>query len=455
MSERSNNAMATTDPHAIPGREESNPFEISRHQFEHAAAHLDGLKRGVVDFLSVPKRTIEVCFPVQMDDDSVRIFTGCRVLHNRVLGPGKGGIRYHSSVTRESVAALATLMTWKCALVDVPFGGAKGGVVCDPKTLSEAELRRITRRFISELGDDIGPYTDIPAPDLYTNQQTMAWIYDTYDAFHPGRNNRAVVTGKPIELGGSVGREDATGRGCLYVTERFIERAVIPDMPSLDGARIVIQGFGEVGTVAAQLFQLAGAKIIAVSDSEGGVAHEQGLDLGTTLEHKVLHGTVVGTPGTRTVTNQDLLQLECDILIPAALGAQIHQDNAHQIAARLVVEGANGPVTPAADRILLERGIQVIPDILANAGGVTVSYFEWIQNNANERWELDEIDGRLRNRMRGAADAVLDRWERLRGEVASRPDDGDKDGIVDWRTAALVAAIERIAQVTLQRGMWP
>ena len=360
-----------------------------------------------------------------------------------------------SLVTREGITALATLMTWKCALIDAPFGGAKGGVVCDPKSLSEAELRRITRRFISELNDDIGPYTDIPAPDLYTNQQTMAWIYDTYDVFHPGRNNRAVVTGKPLELGGSLGREDATGRGCLYVTERFIERSVIPDMTSLDGARVVIQGFGEVGTVAAQLFQLAGARIIAVSDSAGGIVHEEGLDLGTTLEHKVVHGTVVGTPGTRTVTNEDLLVLDCDILIPAALGAQIHQGNAQRIAARLVVEGANGPVTPDADRMLFERGIQVIPDILANAGGVTVSYFEWIQNNANERWELDEIHRQLRRRMHSAADVVLDRWEKLRGEIASRPDADENEGILDWRTAALVAAIERLARVTLQRGIWP
>jgi len=455
MSEQSTARSPETEALAVVEEDNLDPLEIGRRQFMEAAAHLSGLKRGLVDTLSLPKRTIEVCFPVQMDDDSVQTFRGYRVLHNRVLGPGKGGIRYHPAVTRESVAALAALMTWKCALVDVPFGGAKGGVVCDPKSLSEAELRRITRRFISELGDDIGPHTDIPAPDLYTNQQTMAWIYDTYDVLHPGLNNRAVVTGKPLALGGSLGREDATGRGCLNVTERFIARGVAPKLTSLDGVRVVVQGFGEVGTAVAQLFQVAGARILAVSDSQGGIVDEQGLDLGTTLEHKVVHGTVVGTPDTRTITNEDLLELECDILIPAALGAQIHRGNAQRISARLVVEAANSPVTPAAQRILHSRGIPVIPDILASAGGVTVSYFEWVQNNANERWELDEIHRQLRVKLHSASDAVLNRWERLRAEVASSHKDDESGAIVDWRIAALVSAIERLARVTLQRGIWP
>lgn len=424
-------------------------------RFQRSVAHVGDIKRGIVDFLSSPKRVIEVSFPVEMDDGSVRIFAGYRVLHNRVLGPGKGGIRYHPAVTRESITALAALMTWKCAIVDVPFGGAKGGVVCNPKELSESELRRITRRFITELGDDVGPHTDIPAPDLYTSQQTMAWVYDTYDVLHPGRNNRAVVTGKPIELGGSLGRDDATARGCLYVVERLIARMAAPELSSLEGARIVIQGFGEVGMGAAQLFRIAGANIVAVSDTGGGVADERGLDLGAILEHKSLNGTVVGTPGTRTVTNQDLLELDCDILIPAAIAGQIHEDNAARLSTRLVLEAANAPLTPAADAILHDRGIPVVPDILANAGGVTVSYFEWVQNNANERWELDEIHAKLRARMHRATDATLDRWEKMRAEVASRSDDSEDIGPVDWRTAALTLAIERLARVTLQRGIWP
>jgi glutamate dehydrogenase (NAD(P)+) len=451
----SNKLTVEAQENDVLEEEDLDPLETSRCQFKEAAVFVSGLKRGLIDTLSSPKRTIEVCFPVQMDDESVQTFRGYRVVHNRVLGPGKGGIRYHPGVTREGVVALAALMTWKCALVDVPFGGAKGGVVCDPKSLSDAELRRITRRFISELGDVIGPHTDIPAPDLYTSQQTMAWIYDTYDVLHPGRNNRAVVTGKPLALGGSLGREDATGRGCLYVTERFIERGVVPDVASLDGVRVAIQGFGEVGTAAAQLFQLAGARIVAVSDSEGGIMDRKGIDLGIALEHKVVHGTVVGTPGTRTVTNEDLLELECEILIPAAVGAQIHKGNAERVAARLIVEAANGPVTPAAHRILHTRGIQVIPDILASAGGVIVSYFEWVQNNANERWELDEIHRRLRNRLCNASDSVLEHWERLRAEIASRPDSDAGEAIVDWQLAALVCAIERLARVTLQRGIWP
>ena len=433
-----------------------DPLETFRHRFLEAAEQVSGLKRGLLDFLASPKRIIEVSFPVEMDDDSVRTFHGFRVLHNRVLGPGKGGIRYHPEVTREEVAALAALMTWKCALVDVPFGGAKGGVICEPKRLSEGERRRITRRFIAELGDDIGPHTDIPAPDLYTNQQTMAWVYDTYDMLHPGRNNSAVVTGKPLELGGSLGRDEAVGRGCLYVTRRFIERGAVPGLSSLEGARLAIQGFGEVGKAVARLFCLDGAIVTAVSDSEGGVVDESGLDLSAVFEHKSRHGTVVGTPGTHTITNEDLLALDCDILVPAAVGAQIRGDNAATISARLVVEGANGPVMPVADGILYERGIPVIPDILANAGGVTVSYFEWVQNNANERWELEEVNRRLADKMGRAAEAVIYRWERLRAETASAPEAARAStALVNWRTAALMVAIERLARVTLQRGIWP
>ena len=255
-----------TDVADAPTAENLDSFDISRHRFEQAAAYLLDFKRGLIDYFKFPKRTLSVCYPVQMDDGSVHSFHGYRVLHNQVLGPGKGGIRYHPAVTAEEVAALAALMTWKCALVRVPFGGAKGGVICNPKQLSQTELRVITRRFVSELGDNIGPYVDIPAPDMYTDQQTMAWIYDTYDVMHPGHNNRPVVTGKPLELGGSVGRDQATGRGCLYATERFLERKGNSQLSSIKGSQVAIQGFGEVGATAAHLFREAGATIIAVSD---------------------------------------------------------------------------------------------------------------------------------------------------------------------------------------------
>jgi glutamate dehydrogenase (NAD(P)+) len=359
----------------------------------------------------------------------------------------------------EEVVSLAKLMTWKCALVNIPFGGAKGGVVCNTKALSESELRRITRRFTSELADVIGPHTDIPAPDLYTNEQTMAWIYDTYDMLHPGKNNRPVVTGKPIQMGGSYGRHEATGNGVYLVTERFLTKALIAELQSTAGTRVVIQGFGNVGTVSAQDFFRNGAKIIAVSDSQGAIFHEDGLDPEKVLAFKNEHGSVVGMPHTKTITNEEILELECDILIPAALSNQIHADNAGRINARLVVEAANNPTTPRADEILAERGIYLIPDIMANAGGVTVSYFEWVQNQANQQWDLDEVNARLQKRMYRVVDTVFDRWqgfvvgeeipshsEKMENEPAQKP---------DFRSMALSLAIERIAEATLMRGIWP
>jgi glutamate dehydrogenase (NAD(P)+) len=396
-----------------------------------------------------------------MDDGSVRTFRGYRILHNHVLGPGKGGIRYHPDVTGTEVAALATLMTWKCALVKVPFGGAKGGVACDPKSLSEIELRRITRRFVHELGDNIGPHTDIPAPDLYTNEQTMAWIYDTYDLLHPGHNNRPVVTGKPLELGGSLGRREATGLGAYFATERFLEIEPPANLPRLAGATVAIQGSGQVGQVAAGAFREAGALVIALSDSQGGIYCAEGLDLAAAEAHKHEHGTLVGLPETTTITNEDLLALDCDILVPAALGNQIRRDNAGQIKAKLVVEAANAPTTPAGDDILRQRGVVVLPDILVNAGGVTVSYFEWVQNIENQEWALDDINLRLRHRMNRAVDAVVECWRQLRTETGQE-DHAGEDGeataqgaSVDLRTAALVVAVRRVAKATLQRGIWP
>lgn len=436
------------------GAEQIDPTVMAETNLDRALPYLDHLQLGLVDTLRHPKRSITVSFPVEMDDASVRVFRGYRVVHNRTIGPGKGGLRFHPDLNLAEVCLLASLMTWKCALVGVPFGGAKGGVVCDPKALSQRELRRVTRRFISELGENIGPHTDIPAPDLYTNAQTMAWVYDTYDVMHSGNNNRAVVTGKPLSLGGSVGRREATGLGCFCATERLVENFQIKGLKTLKGATVVIQGFGNVGAVAARKFAAAGAKVIALSDSQGGIVSEAGIDLDAASEYKREHGTLVGLPDTLSLTNQALLELECDILVPAAMGAQICSHNAAGVRAKLVVEAANGPVTPAADLILNERGIAVLPDIVANAGGVLVSYFEWLQNIENQSWDLDKINQRLHKKICESIDAVIERWQVLQKDTASELE-GMPDFPVNLRTAALVIAIERLAGVIEQRGIWP
>ena len=439
--------------------ESFDPIVISERQFEKAAHLIQHLKKGLVDFHKQPKRIKIINFPIEMDDGSVKTFQAYRVVHNRVFGPGKGGIRYHPDVTMEEVISLAKLMTWKCALVNIPFGGAKGGVVCDVKNLSASELRRITRRFTSEMADVIGPYTDIPAPDLYTSEQTMAWIFDTYDVLHPNYNNRPVVTGKPIGMGGSWWRHEATGYGCVYAARRFLSKALIPGQQDLAGARVAIQGFGDVGAMAAKAFFRDGARIIAISDSQGGVYREAGIDPGDVEAFKAEHGTVVGMPDTMTITNAELLELECDILMPAALGNQIHAGNAGNIKASLIVEGANNPTTPAADEVLKKRGIYVLPDIVANAGGVTVSYYEWVQNQANEQWDAEQVDAKLQSRMSMAVDTVFNRWQSyVVGEQS--PEDEETAGtasedIPDFRSIALAIAIERVTEATLLRGIWP
>lgn len=444
--------------HAQASAEDLNPFHIAAEQFDRAAAHLPDLKRGLIDFLKRPSRAVIVDFPVEMSDGTVRTFTGYRVLHSRVRGPGKGGIRYHPDVTLDEVRALAAWMTWKCALIDIPFGGAKGGVACNPKELTEADLRKLTRRYISDLGDLIGPHTDIPAPDLYTDARTMAWIYDTYAMMHPGLNNLPVVTGKPVDIGGSHGRHEATARGCLYATQQALARGVVPGLDHVAGARVAIQGFGNAGQNAALLFQEAGARIIAVSDSHGGVLAKDTLDLQAVAEHKTASGSVVGSPKTKTITNEQLLELECDILIPAALENQIRRDNVQNIRTRFVVEAANGPTTPMADSILSGRGIPVLPDILANSGGVCVSYFEWVQNIENEQWDLATVNNKLRAKMNRAVDAVVDKQAEIR-KSTSKPRKKGKDQAEspseDLRTAALLVAIERVAHVALERGIWP
>ncbi len=452
----------TTALKSPPLAEDLNAFHIAQQQFDAAVRYIPDLKAGLVEFLKAPDRVLRVAFPIETEDGEVHNFVGYRVLHNTVRGPGKGGIRYHPEVTGDEVCALASWMTWKCAVVDLPFGGAKGGVVCDPKMLTRADLRKITRRFIAELNDAIGPHTDIPAPDVNTNAETMAWIYDTYQMMHRGENNLPVVTGKPLDIGGSLGRSEATARGSLFATRRALERGIVPGLDSVEGATVVVQGFGNAGANAARLFAEAGARVVAVSDTGGAAFSERGLAPKAAIAHKKKTGSVVGLARTETLTNAELLALPCDILIPAALGNQIRADNAGGVRAKLVVEAANGPTTPAADRILEARGIVVLPDILANSGGVTVSYFEWVQNLENQQWDEDEVNAKLGRKMARATDGVIDERKTINARLPvleagllekGRP--GAPLGPVDLRTAALVLAVRRVAKVALERGIWP
>ena len=444
--------------------EELNPYVIAQRQTDAAARYLPDLESGLLEFLKRPDKVVIVEFAISTTAGEVRNFVGYRAVHNRARGPAKGGIRYHPDVTLDEVRALATWMTWKCAVVDIPFGGAKGGVVCDPKKLSKRDLQHITRRFVADLGNDIGPHIDIPAPDVGTNAETMAIIYDTYDMMHRGSSNLGVVTGKPVHIGGSHGREEATGRGGLYVAQRALEHGLLDGASEVDGLRVAIQGFGNVGSNAARLFHEAGARIVAVSDSLGGIYSEKGLDPSVLLAHKRATGSVASFAGkdTRKVSCGELLTVPCDILIPAALENQLREDNAGDVQARMILELANGPTTPAADRIFLERGIAVIPDILANTGGVSVSYFEWVQNDQQEQWDLEEVNTKLERLMRRATEGVLrkrqevnDQLEDLEARRREHGRQGDPLEPLDLRTAALVVAVERVAKVTLDRGIWP
>jgi glutamate dehydrogenase (NAD(P)+) len=444
--------------------EDLNPHHVARIQFDHAIPFIGDLNgwRGISEWLFQPEKIVTVSLPIEMDDGYVHTFQGYRVVHNTVRGPGKGGIRFHPSVDADEVKALATWMTWKCALADIPFGGAKGGVNCDPTTLSTHEKRRIARRFIAALGDNIGPHTDIPAPDMYTDAQTMAWIYDTYNMMHPGQNSLPVVTGKPLDLGGIPGRATATARGVFFVAEHFIGTGALPGITSLDGVRVAIQGFGNAGRHAARIFGEAGAKIVAVSDTRGGVADPTGLDIAKVEAHKDETGTVVGALDNGKLTPGEVLEIECDLLIPAAMENQITEDNAHRIQAKLILEAANGPTTPRADEILAERGIQVLPDILANAGGVVVSYFEWIQNLQNEQWEEEQVDQLLAKKMRKATDAVVNELARLtenlddfRQRWIEVVPDAPELPAPTLRTAATVVAVGRTRATAGARGVWP
>ncbi len=437
----------------VKSAESLDLFVNAKQQFERALTWVDGLKEGIIDFLINPKRTLHVQFPVNMDDGSTKTFHGFRVMHSDVRGPGKGGIRYHPNVSEAEVSALAAFMTWKTAVVDLPFGGGKGGIICNPKELSRRELRHITRRFVAELGDNIGPYTDIPAPDVYTDAQTMAWIYDTYDRMHPGGNNLAVVTGKPLDIGGSLGRDEATARGSWNATEQLLKRGVVHGMHTLEGARVAVQGYGNAGSIAARLFHDAGAIVVAVSDSRGGIANDDGLDPREVLAFKEETGSVVKFPGSRAISNEDVLVYDCDILIPAALECQITTTNARDVKAKLIVEDANGPLTAVSDEVLRKKDIVVLPDILANAGGVVVSYFEWVQNLENQQWSLEKVETLLNERMCKAVDQVVDLYD----ELSERYEAGfNKDNPPPTlRDAALVLAINRIATVVLQRDIWP
>jgi glutamate dehydrogenase (NAD(P)+) len=419
--------------------EELNPFRIAQAQFARAARHVRA-SDGVLDTLAGPERVLQIEFPVQMDDRSIRVFTGYRVQHNCARGPFKGGIRYHPGVTEDEVKALAAWMTWKSAVMDIPFGGAKGGVVCEPKRLSANEKRAITRRYVTQLGPALGPMIDIPAPDVYTDATTMAWIYDTYDMIHKGQNNLPVVTGKPLELGGSHGRATATARGCIFCVEEALRRGLGNGARSLDATRVVVQGFGNAGSYAALFAHQGGARVVAVSDSTGAICAPQGLDVPQLIAHKERTGAVAGFAGATALVAEELLELECDVLVPAALENQITAANAERIRASIVAEAANGPTTPAADEILRGRGVTVIPDILANGGGVTVSYYEWVQNIQDEQWDADTVDAKLRRKMVSAFHTVFD--------LAT-----DKE--LDPRTAAYVLALERVARVTEMRGIWP
>jgi glutamate dehydrogenase/leucine dehydrogenase len=415
--------------------EDLNPFRIAMDQFDRAAAKM-GLEAGMREILRRPRRALSLSLPVKMDDGSIRVFEGYRVQHNSARGPCKGGIRYHPNVTFDEVQALASWMTWKCATVNLPFGGAKGGIVCDPKKLSKSELERLTRRYAYEISAIIGPSVDIPAPDVYTDSQVMAWIMDTYSMTH-GHSAPGVVTGKPIFLGGSFGRHEATGRGCFFVI-RAACRVLGIDLQQQ--ATVAIQGFGNAGSTAADLLAAHRARVIAVSDSRGGIYRRDGLDIGAVLIHKQKTGSVVNFPGASDISSEALLELDCDVLIPAALENQITLENAGRVRARVVAEAANGPTTPGADQVLHENGVMLLPDILANAGGVTVSYFEWVQDLQELFWDEAEVNQKLERIMVKAFDDVY--------STASSYG-------VDMRTGAYILAIDRVATATQSRGLWP
>jgi len=414
--------------------EQGSLYKDMVRQFDRAVEHLD-LDPGVAEILRHPKRQVTVNFPVVMDDGALRVFTGFRVQHSTHRGPAKGGIRYHPNVTLDEISAMAMLMTWKCAVVDLPFGGGKGGVICDPKNMSAGELERLTRRYTADISDLIGPMKDIPAPDVNTNPQIMAWIMDTY-TMHTGIQTLAVVTGKPVELGGSLGRSEATGRGVSIVTRQTL---ALKGM-EIRGATIAIQGYGTVGSVCAPILEDQGARIVAISDSRGGIHNPEGLDAREVIRFKAETGSVVGYPDSAAITNDDLLAMPCDVLVLAALEGALHAGNADRVRAKVIIEGANAPTSPEADDILDAKGIALVPDILANAGAVTVSYFEWVQDLQSFYWTEEEVNDHLRTHMIRSFDQVL----------AISQEKG-----VSMRVAAYIKAVSCVAKAIELRGIYP
>ncbi len=413
--------------------QEINPWEAQSARFEFAARKLN-LDENLWRVLSTPSREIIVHFPVTMDSGKIEMFTGFRVQHSIARGPGKGGIRYAPDVTLDEVRALASWMTWKCAVVNIPFGGAKGGVICDPKKMSQGELERMTRRYTSEIIDFIGPEKDVPAPDVNTNEQTMAWIMDTY-SMHVGHTVTSVVTGKPLNIGGSRGRVEATGRGVMVMCDESLRYLNMP----IDGCRVIIQGFGNVGSNAARLMLEHGYKIVGIAEKEGGLCNPNGIDIHQLIEYKYRNGTTLGFRGAEAMPSEELMLNDCEILIPAATENVITSRNADRIKARIVVEGANGPTTAVADEILADKRTFIVPDILANAGGVTASYFEWVQDRQGYFWREREVNERLKDVMDHSFDEVV-RY----AEVHS----------VSNRIAAYILAIDRVASVLKLRGIY-
>jgi glutamate dehydrogenase/leucine dehydrogenase len=414
--------------------ERISPLDVALEQLRITAEKIN-LAPGVHEMLKCPKRALIVSVPIKLDNGEIGVFMGCRVQHNGARGPFKGGIRYHPDVTLDEIIALAMWMTWKCAVADIPYGGAKGGVSCNPKQMSNAELERLTRRYTNALLDIMGPFRDVPAPDVYTNAQVMAWIMDTYSQFK-GYSVPECVTGKPIILGGSEGRTEATARGVFICVREAIKRLGM----KMKGATVAVQGFGNVGWNASRIAYEMGCKTIAVSDSRGGIYCKKGLNPYKVYEHKEKSGSVVNYKGCENITNEELLELECDILIPAALENQITKENAANTKAKIVAEGANGPTTPEADRILYEKGVFSVPDILANAGGVTVSYYEWVQNLEREHWPLEEVNRKLEKKM---VKSFKDVYEMAKKEKS------------DMRTAALMLGIGRVGEAIKTLGLWP
>jgi glutamate dehydrogenase (NAD(P)+) len=411
-----------------------NPFEIAREQLRRVAS-MFGIDDNLVSVLSVCKKAVEVSVPVGMDDGSTNVFQGYRVTHNVARGPSKGGIRYHPDVTLDEVKALAMWMTWKCALMGIPFGGAKGGVVCDPKKLSRSELERMTRRYTSEIINEIGPEKDIPAPDVGTDGSVMAWIFDTY-SMNKGHSVLGVVTGKPLTIGGSLGREEATARGSLYC----IRDAVAKRDGRLDSMTVAVQGFGNVGSYLAKFLHEEGATVVAISDSTVALHNPRGIDVPAAFAHKREHRSLAGLKDSEVITNEELLTLDVDVLAPCALEQVITEQNAAQVRATIICEGANGPVTPAADAILEDRGVLILPDVLANAGGVVVSYFEWVQGLQEYFWKETEVNAKLNDIISRAFDETWDTAERRQ---------------MPMRVAAYGLAVQRVAEATITRGIYP